>query len=238
MALIGVSRCPQCEKRGDDRSGNNLAEYVENFYCWKCGYTEQKRNIETYLKRFNGFKSDKICNGITLTKRLPVEAKKWLLGYQLTEEEMQQFSYSVEREIKGVKFPCELLVLLSTESYWCARNFGEGVKYLSSGAKPFVKYGNNEDVLVFVEDVISAVKVGRVSTAVPMLGAMVLADWWQQAKSYKRVVIWGDLDKATDNVKQARKASEILGRQVEYVITQKDPKNYSTKEIKDLLLII
>ena len=237
MSFISSSQCPRCAQRGDDKSKNNLAEYSENFYCWKCGYTQQKKSIENYLKRFNGFSEVKVCNGITLSKRLPTEAKKWLLGYQLTEEEMAQFSYSVEREIKGQVYPCELLVLLSTESYWVGRNFGEGVKYLSSGTKPFVKYGSNPDVLVFVEDVISAVKVARVATAVPMLGATVLRDWWQQVKPYKRVIIWGDLDKAIDNVVQARKATELLGKQVEYVITPKDPKEFSTKEIKDILLI-
>jgi ribosomal protein S27AE len=237
MAFIGVSRCPQCEKRGDDRTGNNLAEYSENFYCWKCGYTQQKKSIENYLKRFNGFSEAKVCNGITLTKRLSTEAKKWLLGYGLTDDEIAQFSYSTERELKGQKVACELLVLLSTTNYWCARNFGDGVKYLSSGTKPYVPYGNNPDVLVFVEDVISAVKVGRVATAVPMLGATVLRDWWQLAKPYKRVIIWGDLDKATDNVIQARKATEILGKQVEYVITPKDPKEYNTKEIINIINI-
>lgn len=231
MAFIGVSRCPRCEKRGDDRSGNNLAEYSDNYYCWKCGYTKQKQSMESYLKRLEPLKSTRVCNGITLTRKLPTDAKKWLLGYQLTDNEIEQFSFATEREINGQVYPCELLILLSTPSYWVGRNFGDGVKYLSSGNKPCVKYGADTDLLVFVEDVISAVKVGRVATAIPMLGASVLPSWWSEAAPYKRVIIWGDRDKAVDNTRQARRASEILGKTVENIITMKDPKDYNNNDI-------
>ncbi len=35
----------------------------------------------------------------------------------------------------------------------------------------------------------------------------------------------------------AKRASEMLGKRVECIITEKDPKNYSTSEIKNLLTI-
>jgi hypothetical protein len=64
-----------------------------------------------------------------------------------------------------------------------------------------------------------------------------LHQWWDNVKEYKRVVIWGDRDKAKENVIASRKASEILGRKVEIVITEKDPKCYNDKDIKDTLTI-
>lgn len=237
MTFIANSQCPKCAERGDDRSKNNLAEYSDNFYCWKCGYTKQKRTIESYLKRLEPSKPRSLWNGITKLRTLPTDAKKWLLGYQLTDEEMKQFIYATEREYKGQNIPCELLLLLITDSYWLGRNFGDGVKYLSSGVKPCKKYGTNPDILVFVEDVISAVKVGRVATAIPMLGSSVLPSWWDEAIGYKRVIIWGDRDKAVDNTKQARRASEILGKTVENIITSKDPKEYNNNDIINYLNI-
>lgn len=237
MAFISASQCPRCAERGDDRSKNNLAEYTDNFYCWKCGYTKQKKSIESYLKRLEPLKTSRLCDGIKINKTLATDAKKWLLGYQLTDLEMQQFSYATERENKGQFIPCELLILLSTESYWLGRNFGDGVKYLSSGNKPFKTYGDNKQIAVFVEDVISAVKVGRVATAIPMLGASVPIDWWQRMKEYDRVILWGDRDKAVDNARQARRASELLGKAVENIITTHDPKYYSTELIKSIINI-
>jgi hypothetical protein len=116
-----------------------------------------------------------------------------------------------------------------------ARNFGDGVKYLSKGTKPYLEYGFNKDKLVFVEDIISAVKVARVATAVPMLGAKVMPAWWEQASKYDKVAIWNDRDKATDSIVQARRASEVIGKKVEIIITEKDPKHYSEDEMLSFL---
>ena len=233
MSFIGNGACPKCQERGNDRRANNLAEYSSNFYCWSCGYYKDKNS----LARFKPINNVRVCNGITLQKSLDVAHLKWLLGYNLTLEECKQFHSSHERVVNGQNVRCNLLVLACVNDYWIGRNFSEGVKYVSSGNKPFLKYGNNPDVLVFVEDVVSAVKVGRVATAVPMLGASILHQWWDNVKEYKRVVIWGDRDKAKENVIASRKASEILGRKVEVVITDKDPKCYNDKEIKEILTI-
>ena len=227
MSFLGFHPCPKCGSR------DNLAEYTENFYCFGCRYTKHKRNLSLFKPQTK----DRVCDGITLEKSLPMDAKKWLLGYNLTLEEMSQFNYSRERVVKGESRRCNLLVLIARPDYWLARNFDLGTRYLSSGIKPYLPYGIESDTLVFVEDVISAVKVGRVATAVPMLGAAVLKDWWGYAKPYKRVVIWGDYDKGAQNVIQAKRASEMLGKHVECIITEKDPKNYPTSEIKNLLTI-
>ena len=226
--MIKTSQCPQCEKRGKDKHGDNLVEYPDGFHCFSCGYHKHKQ----HLKRSNEFSDAKVCNGITLHKKLPTSALKWLLQYELTLDEMDGFRYADKMVKKGQEVDCNLLVLTNSNDYWLARNLdNDGVRYLSSGNKPFLKYGENTSTLVFVEDIISAVKVGRLVTAVPMLGARVLREWWQNVTPYDRVVIWGDRDKAIDNIKLARKASEILGRKVEYIITDKDPKAYDSKDI-------
>lgn len=219
--VLTFSECPQCAKRGKDRKGDNLAEYPESFYCFSCGYYKPKRN----LRALDAIKVEKVRDSITLEKELPIDAIKWLAGYHLTLKEMEGFRYA---EKNGNK----LLVLAFNDDYWIARNLNDnGLRYLSSGNKPFLKYGDNSEVIIFVEDVISAIKVGRVACAVPMLGAKVAADWWQYTKPYKRVVIWGDKDKAMDNVKIARRTSEMLGREVEVIITEKDPKHYNKTEL-------
>jgi len=207
-----------------------MAEYTDNFYCFGCGFVEQKRS----LSRFKTQTEVRVCDGITLENSLPVEAKKWLLAYHLTPKEMEQFKYSRERVTKYGQKRCNLLVLIANSNYWLARNLDDGVRYLSSGVKPYLEYGDNSNTLVFVEDVISAVKVGRVATAVPMLGASVLRDWWDNAKKYDRIIIWGDRDKASQNVIQAKRASEFVGKKVEIIITDKDPKEFDTNEIKAL----
>lgn len=225
MSFLGFHPCPKCGSR------DNFAEYTDNFYCFGCGNTEQKRN----LSRFKQQTEVRVCDGITLEKSLPMDAKKWLLGYGLTLQEMSQFNYSRQRTVKNEIRRCNLLVLIANGDYWLARNLDMGTRYLSSGVKPYLEYGDKTDTLVFVEDVISAVKVGRVATAVPMLGASVLKDWWKYAKPYKNVIIWGDRDKAGQNIVQAKRAGEILGKKVRVIITEKDPKEYNTKELDNYI---
>lgn len=231
-SLLGFSQCPQCAKRGNDRKADNLAEYSDGYHCFSCGYHKTKRNLST----LNALKPVRGYTGITLQNKLPTSALKWLAAYNLTIDEIAQFKYVSERVIKNETMGCNLLCLIHTPNYWLCRNLDDSnQRYLSSGVKPLLKYGNNDDILIFVEDVISAIKVGRVATCAPMLGAKVMQDWWEVAKKYNRVIIWGDNDKAIDNVKQARRASEIINKKVEYIISKKDPKYYSTLEIKEFI---
>ena len=230
--VLSVSRCPKCAERGRDKKANNLAEYENGYHCFSCGYNKPKCS----LKRLETFPVPKVYNGIVCEKKLLPAHLKWLLGYGLTEKEMENFRYATKRIVKGYEIPCNLLVFINTGDYWLGRNFADvGVRYLSSGEKPLLKYGTNPDVVVFVEDVISAIKVGRVATAIPMLGAKIPADWLNMVKGFERVVIWGDYDKKIDNIYAARKASEVLGKPVQSVITEKDPKFYSTEEVYNYL---
>lgn len=230
--VLSVSRCPKCAERGKDRKGNNLAEYENGYHCFSCGYNKPKRTIT----RYNELKTPKVYDGIVCENKLLLEHLKWLSEYNLTLDEIGKFKYANKRVIKGYEIPCNLLVFINTDNYWLGRNFsGVGVRYLSSGEKPFLTYGNNPHIAVFVEDVISAIKVGRVATAIPMLGAKIPADWLNRVKGYERVVIWGDNDKKIDNLYAARKASEVLGKQVQNVITEKDPKHYDNNALNNYL---
>jgi hypothetical protein len=217
---------------------NNLHEYADGFYCFACNYYKPNKSLENArrnLSPFNERTDINLCNDLILNNSLEIDHLKWLLGYNLTQEEMALFKSCTKRRVNNEFRECSLLVFHCSDNYWVARNFGEGVKYLSRGVKPYLEFGSNKEKLVFVEDIISAVKVARVATAVPMLGAKVMPAWWEQAKKYNSVVLWGDRDKATENVVQARRASEVIGKKVEIIITEKDPKHYSVDEILSFL---
>lgn len=220
MAFIKFHPCGRCGSR------DNLAEYTDGFHCFGCGYHAMKRN----LSRFKPLSKANLYDDITLEKTLAIDHLKWLLGYGLSSKECEQFKSCYKKGEKAVN----LLVLTHGADYWQARNFGYGVKYLSSGKKPFIVYGQG-DVLVLVEDIISAVKVGRQYVAVPMLGSKPASEWNIYIKPYKRVIIWGDRDKARQNVTLSRRLGEWLGKKIEVVISEKDPKEYTDNEIKEFI---
>lgn len=233
--LLSTSRCPKCESRGQDRRGDNLAEYADGWHCFSCGYRKPKRSLSN-LKRLEAFSEVRPCDGITLEKKLPLDALKWLSAYDLTFNEMENFRYANKRVKNGYEIQCNLLVLIHSDTYWLARNLDNiGLRYLSSGDKPFLIYGNNPDVVVIVEDVISAIKVARVASSVPMLGSSFKLHYGDELKRFGKVVLWGDRDKAIDNCKQARKLSEVLGKPVHNVITEKDPKYFTTEQISNII---
>lgn len=227
MAYIQHHPCPRCHSR------DNLAEYDNGFHCFGCGYNKPKRDLSVFKPQ----NVVKVRDDISLDKNLPKTALKWLLKYSLTDKEMEKFYYANERVIRNEKRHCDLLVLYADANYWLARSLDDNAysKYVSSGNKPIIKYGTGQ-TLVFVEDIISAIKVGRQFTAIPMLGAKVTQDMWTEAKNYDKVIVWGDRDKATQNIIACRRASEIVGKRVKCIITDKDPKDYSDTEIYNYII--
>lgn len=217
-----------CEKCG---SSDAKAEYPTAYHCFSCGSHTKKGGLSLFKPQT----IVNVCKGITLQKELSTEARKWLLGYGLTLEEMQQFTYARERVGKYGLMPCNLLILYADKDYWCARNFGMGAKYITSGSKPILKYGNNSDTVILVEDIISAIKVGRQFTAIPMLGSMPLESILSHLKGFKNVMVWNDRDLAVKSVKTARNLSERLGLRVKVVISPNDPKEYSDLDIKNYI---
>lgn len=223
MAFIQFHPCPKCGSK------DNLAEYSENFHCFGCGYHKRKNTLDR-VRRLNALgelKIDDVSTGITLSKTLAIEAKKWLIGYGLTEAEMQQFRYDYENDV---------LYLFFSASYRVGRNFAKDTKtrYTSKGKKPVLSYGTGK-TCVLVEDIISAIKVGRQFTAIPMLGAKPTEEIIQALHSYDEVVLWGDADKMRENIVVRNKLSERLGKQVKLCFTSLDPKVYSDKEVKNTL---
>lgn len=223
MAFIQFHPCPKCGSK------DNLAEYSENFHCFGCGYHKRKNTLARVrsLNAIDELKTDDVSKGITLSKTLAIEAKKWLLGYCLTEEEMQQFTYDYENEV---------LYLFFSDSYRVGRNFANAAitRYTSKGKKPVLKYGNGK-ICVLVEDIISAIKVGRQYTAIPMLGAKPTEEIIQALNDYDEVVLWGDADKMRENIVVRNKLSERLGKKVKLCFTSLDPKCYSDLEINNTL---
>jgi hypothetical protein len=223
--FIQLTACPACQKRGNDTKGDNLAEYSENYYCMACGYYKRKNTLNRVrdLTASNELKSSGVCDGITLNKTLATEAKKWLLGYGLTEVEMKQFTYDYENEV---------LYLYASDSYRVGRTFAKAAstRYISKGRKPVLTYGTG-DFCVLVEDILSAIKVGRQYAAIPMLGAKPSDDVVNALKGYESIVLWGDADKMRENIVVRNKLSERLNKPVKLCFTSLDPKEYSNLEI-------
>jgi hypothetical protein len=231
MAFIRHLPCDKCGSK------DNMGEFANGFYCFGCGFSKGKTDLSSLRSRIEGNK-EKETSGIMLETSpiLPAKALKWLMSYGLTKQEIEQFTWEPTRE---------LLVLYNSESYWQGRNFNEGssVKYLSQGKKPLLFYEEGvivstptKPTLVFVEDIISAVKVSRYATSSPLLGASVPLETILRCleHSFTIVMVWMDRDKAKESLKASKQASQILGN-VRSVITELDPKELTEEEIRRIV---
>jgi len=219
--------CPRCGSR------DNCGEYDDHFWCFGCKYYKPKNDITAIRTRLRQSELNQNSGEFTLNlvDDIPPKAMKWLLQFGISLQEIKDFNIKWEPDQ-------ELLVLISKDNYYQARCFGNHrTKYLSKGIKPLTYFGYS-DKLVCVEDVLSAIKISRLSPefcAVPLLGCSISNEWIQSiSNKFKEVVIWLDRDKAKDAVKISRDLRQ-RGFVSRVVISPLDPKEYSKGELIEWL---
>jgi Zn ribbon nucleic-acid-binding protein len=242
QVFVHHAPCPKCHSR------DNLGIYKDGHkYCFGCGYhVPAQRSLENSRPR----KQEEGSN-IAIFDRyrsvpfddFPKEVKTWLKKYGLTQQEIQeyQFSYRPEQEslVIPVKWKGPIL------DVYQLRYFGDPSvkkpKYLTFG-----KLGNTElvvfgdpkhDTGIFVEDVVSAIKVARHYAAIPILGAHIpLGRLVDACKRFKSNGIWMDSDKVAKASKTVLQASAMFPKtRVFRVYSKKDPKEHSDYGVEALV---
>jgi len=117
---------------------------------------------------------------------------------------------------------------------------GHTPKYLNLGGKSiggcmfYSQPIKPSETIIVTEDIMSAIKVGRVFNAVSIMGTtMTPARAMTLCSLTNKVIIWLDGDAA--GIKGARRAEKQLGLygiEARVIRTPKDPKDYSLQEIK------
>lgn len=235
--------CPRCRSYGGDRSGNNLAVYPNNKWCFSCKlYIKTGPSIPAQI---GSIEKTLINQGV---KPLPDDAApplgavawRWLKKYGITDEDVEanNFKWSDDKQWLIYPFYDEIGDMLA----WQARNFNVDrpkPKYWTAGKieDVFVFYGKG-DTLILTEDVISAIKVGRSSGIVgmPIFGSNVsLKRIVRLATQFKSVGIWLDMDKSRESVLARSRASQFIPYTFT-ILTKQDPKEYTDRQITEIIL--
>jgi ribosomal protein S27AE len=228
MAFIQHTNCPKCGSK------DNLAEYSDGFYCFGCSYRKKKNDLNSVRSRLQSGVGGTMPSNeldISTTNDIPIEPMQWLLQYGITQQDVDTYKL-------GWNSDNQMLVLVNTPQYYQARNFNKyGPKYIAKGKKPLLFYGLG-DILICVEDVISAIKIAKANknvTVTPLLGSIISLELTETIlKRFKKIYLWLDRDKAVEAVKQARNIKQ-KGIDSDVIITPNDPKEYSTGEINQWL---
>jgi hypothetical protein len=249
--------CPKCKSR------DNLAEFSDGHeWCFGCGYYKPPEwSLDRARQKEEKGGADAgnyfgIDPGSCDT--LPEDAYKWLKKYGITEEEVVRYDVGYDRKRDLLCFP------LKEESgriaaYTC-RNFGpdrDKRKTLTFGSlsHPVIIASPEaaKNIGVFVEDIISAIKVGRSFEAYPVLGSNIPLESlrWAQKRLLgpsgyhpslegipepPGVGIWLDRDMHGKAHRFSRRLNAVAGFDLGFpVFTHKDPKEYGTEEIKKIV---
>lgn len=241
--LIEHRSCPKCKKEGRDRNNDNLGIYSDGHqFCFSCKYFVPANKIENFKKMKDIEERVEDCEALILpydvTPYIPRIPKEWLESYSFNENTIlnNNILWSPSREL--LIFP---FFIGGDLAAWQGRYFGlnpKHPKWYSSGklldALLYTR-GKQTDTIVLVEDIVSAIRVGKVQTASHLFGSVISDKKCSCIKRvYKNVIIWLDYDKRSEAV-EYRRLLNLYGINASVIITEKDPKTYTTEEITEYI---
>jgi hypothetical protein len=237
---------------GHDRSGDNLAVYPDGHeYCYRCGYyvpapltlahiKKRTEKMEDYLQNVKDNELVQMPMDYKEVIKDP-EAVAWLNACGITPRHCLDYEVGWSDSLKQVVFPVynDEGKLFATLGRNCS---GTGKKWIATGSPhlhPAV-YTNFRaelaNVLVIVEDVVSAIRVGEIAPCMPLFGTTTTHSrmaW--VANHYAKVIVWLDFD-AFDKAREVATKLSLYGATEIYMIqTERDPKGYTDAEISELI---
>ena len=238
--------CPTGCGSGEKLSVNHSPKsYWAN--CYRCGWTDQedkgKQTLEE-LKKLRELNEAAETMELTLdlpedfTNELPLHARLWLFKAGITEARYRSFNIGYSKSLDRVILP---IFDTSGDLIWyqCrALQKGQKPKYLQPkrdrSTVMFSVLGGRGDMesAIVVEDILSAIRVGKHQDTYSLLGTKITTDQANQLSRYGTVTTWFDPDTAgIQGASKIRRTLNLLTN-TNNITSDKDPKELSDKEIR------
>ena len=242
--------CSQCGTNDKSLIVNHGSKSY-NAYCFRCGDNPFEMKGELSLAELARIKE---LNNHAISKRLPLSlpedyttdiplaGRLWLYSGGLTESVWREYGIGYSATLERVILPV-YKNNTSKELVWyqCrAIHKGQSPKYIQpSDARDTVLFesaGKETDTrCVIVEDILSAIRVGKTRKAFSLLGTKITTPQANTLSKYKEVTTWLDSDKAgVTGAYSIRKALQLV-TEVRNIVTAEDPKKLSDRDIRELL---
>lgn len=172
------------------------------------------------------------------TLDVPVRKMFWYLQYGIDADLAREYRIGYSEKLDRIVLPVyeeeELTALqMRAVDKWIKPKYlnPHGPKVSSA---VFQSHTDNNGITVVVEDILSAIKVGKVAHTTSILGTnMTDARAMKIAKQNHTAILWLDNDKAGHNGRvDAVRQLQMQGLEVYTVQSERDPKKYNTDEIK------
>ena len=253
VPYVRHSACPRCVELGRDTSKDNLGTWPDGHqFCFSCGWRNNPTNsnidqLSARLRSKTNIKNNNKNNDATVdlpsdfTVNLPEIALNWLRRYEITDAEIDMNWMGWSQQYERLIFPVfdrdgHLLMyqgrrfreFLSDKPKYHTEGFPEKIFHIlgDSGGKS----------LCIVEDLVSAIKVARVMPCMPLWGSMISTPRLTRLSDlFTNLVVWLDNDKQEYAIKRGVAAQPFFFGRVSTIITDEDPKVYSTQQIQEIL---
>lgn len=257
--MVSKGRCPQCAKQGKDQSKDNLAVYSDGHsYCYSCGYHSGLGLVSRFRQRsISTGKLDKPESKLCLPEDCdviyPERALDWVKQYELTKVDLLNHNTLWSESTQRLIFPvfgdtglgssaCGVLLAYQ------GRYFGPAAP---EGSRSYPKWhgqGNLKDTynilgedsskIVLCEDIISAIKMSKITRVMPLYGSHVGIDRFKRLRMLiepsAEVWIYLDPDKRKESVVEARRGV-LCGMKTRVIYSEADPKEESYESLQRIL---
>lgn len=238
--FVGHEQCPKCGSR------DNLARYDDGgAFCFGCHYHE--RPTHAPMRRMGNTTE----NDQRHSRPIPED-----IGHDFSQqciEWLGRYFVDVPTAIRNELYwsPRNEQLIYKLGNCWQARNFGKF--WLEKFGKCFTSGDVNEclhvyrgrskgvgealldGTLVVVEDPVSALRIGPLCDAMPLLGShLAQARLNALAKLYTSIVFWLDSDKYKE-ARAMEQRAKYMGLSARTIYTDEDPKCYTNDQLQELL---
>lgn len=222
------------------------------YHCFNCGASGFKSSDTTSLDNLKerlkyvresqeSFTGISETNTIILprdyTTDIPTLGSIWLSSYGITEAEVKQYRFGYSDKLNRLILPLydSKGELIFWQGRYLSKPDKEHPKYLNmrgpKGKYAIFKSLDKCKIVCLVEDILSAIKVARVADSIPLLGSYISNSLLTYLKDYAKIVCYLDYDKRFESLTYSRRIRLLTGKPCCSIITELDPKEYTTEEI-------
>lgn len=213
-------------------SSDGFVEYPDGgAHCFSCGYHVSANKYAQISQSQTSIGNMRVVLPQDAITVIPNKPLLWLHKYGITDAQIasHKFLFSASREL--LIFP---VYQDGTLLFWQGRYFGNlprHPKYITRGNSPLHILGKGKsEYIVLVEDLLSAIRVAEIATAMPLWGSHVSAETARRiATQYSIAKLWLDYDKRETSIRTA--VQQCMRLTILPVITSEDPKCYSKEDI-------
>lgn len=219
----------KCDNCGANRG---KAKYSSGSYCFACNeYICTKSLIKSKANEKNP-----TLNLNRKLSELNNNEKRYLYNIYINEPLISKYNIQHDNTSNRIAVP------INQDTYWL-RSLNNNIihKWIFSGKKenagPLLLKANTFDkTIVIVEDIFSAIRTAEFLNTICLFGTTLknTGDWtrvFEELYNTKKLILWLDGDKAGQLGADKLKTKYKLTHEILNIITVKDPKSYSPKEM-------